>query len=85
MNRKKIIEKLLISNFNDWQINVIDISKQHKGHNNFDGLGETHFSITLRNKKNVSFNRLSLHRQIYKILDDQFYKGLHALEIKITD
>ena len=54
MERKKRIEKILLNNFKFWQIEVKDISKFHKGHNNFDGKNETHFSIILHpnTKKN---------------------------------
>ena len=47
MKRKKKIEQILKKNFSDWKFQVSDISNLHKGHNNFDGKGETHFSIVL--------------------------------------
>ena len=47
MKRKKRIEKILHENFKDWTIAVIDVSYNHKGHNSFSGIDETHFSIIL--------------------------------------
>ena len=38
MKRKKRIEKILNENFKLWNIEIRDISSQHKGHNNFTGI-----------------------------------------------
>ena len=85
MNRKKIIESILKNNFFGWKTKVNDISILHKGHNNYDGNHETHFSIILnRNNKNKE-SKLEIHRKINKLLKDEFNLGLHALEIKIIN
>ena len=47
MKRKKRIIKILSNNFRNYLITVNDISNQHKGHNDFNGKDETHFSICL--------------------------------------
>ena len=47
MKRKKIIENILVNHFKKWTITVKDISSLHRGHNDFDGNGETHFTIQL--------------------------------------
>ena len=53
MKRKKKIETILKKNFLGWKTEVSDVSILHKGHNNYDGNSETHFSIILnRNNKN---------------------------------
>tara|TARA_Y100000766_G_C18371021_1_gene348871 strand:- start:7 stop:297 length:291 start_codon:yes stop_codon:yes gene_type:complete len=83
MNRKLRITNLLKKNFIRFSIEVIDNSKHHVGHNNFDGLGETHFEIVLSSDKNDEFNRLEIHRKINNLLIDEFKKGLHSLQIKI--
>ena len=85
MNRKKRIEKKLIENFEGWEIIVNDDSVNHAGHNNFDGKNETHFSLLLTNPKNIKFNKLSIHRKIYNLLNKEFIDGLHSLEIKFRD
>ena len=54
MNRKKKIESILKKNFLGWKTIVNDISILHKGHNNYDGNNETHFSIIL-NTNNKTF------------------------------
>ena len=85
MNRKKRIESILKKNLNDYKFSVIDNSSQHKGHNNFDGAQETHFCIVIRKPFGYNDNRVSIHRKIYKLLEDDFQNGLHALEIKIAN
>ena len=85
MNRKKRIESILSKNFIDWKFTVIDNSAQHSGHNNFDGTQGTHFCIVLKKPHNSNDNRISIHRKIYKLLEDDFQNGLHALEIKIAN
>ena len=85
MNRKKKIELILKKNFLDWKVKVNDISILHKGHNNFDGNNETHFSIILNTNNKNKESKLSIHRKINELLKDEFSLGLHALEIKIID
>jgi len=85
MERKKRIEKILLEHFKSWQIKVKDISFSHKGHNNFSGDNETHFSISLQSKKNINIKRLIIHRKINDLLSQEFSSGLHALEIKIKN
>tara|TARA_B100000586_G_scaffold31970_1_gene20510 strand:- start:139 stop:396 length:258 start_codon:yes stop_codon:yes gene_type:complete len=85
MNRKKKIESILRKNFLDWETVVNDISILHKGHNNYDGSNETHFSIILNTNNKNKESKLSIHRKINKLLKDEFSLGLHALEIKIIN
>jgi|TARA_B100000959_G_scaffold40995_1_gene40740 BolA protein len=85
MNRKKKIESILRKNFLDWETVVNDISILHKGHNNYDGNNETHFSIILNTNNKNKESKLSIHRKINKLLKDEFSLGLHALEIKIIN
>ena len=82
MKRKKRIENILLHNFNFLSIKVEDISILHQGHNNFSGKNETHFKIILQLKKIKRLGRLSIHRKINKLLEEEFLSGLHALEIK---
>ena len=85
MNRKKKIESILKKNFLGWKTIVNDISILHKGHNNYDGNNETHFSITLNTNNKNKESKLSIHRKINELLKDEFNLGLHALEIKIIN
>ena len=83
MKRKKRIETILKNKLPGWIIIVDDISILHKGHNNFTGLHETHFKITLKSNTNKKESQLATHRKINELLKNEFYSGLHALEIKI--
>ena len=85
MNRKKKIESILKKNFLGWKAVVNDISILHKGHNNYDGNNETHFSIILKMNYQNKESKLTIHRKINELLKDEFNLGLHALEIKIID
>ena len=85
MKRKKRIETILSKKFSFWKVEVNDISILHKGHNNFDGNEETHFSIILNPNKQNKESKLKIHRKINELLKDEFNSGLHALEIKILN
>ena len=85
MNRKKKIESILKKNFLGWKITVNDISILHKGHNNYDGNNETHFSVILNRNNQNKESKLTIHRKINELLKDEFNSGLHALEIKIIN
>ena len=85
MNRKKRIFDTLSNYFVETKIKVIDNSIEHRGHNNFDGSQETHFKIFIDYKTYKIFSRIEIHRKINLLLKDEFKKGLHALEIKLSD
>ena len=85
MKRKKRIESILSKKFSFWKVEVNDISILHKGHNNFDGSEETHFSIILNPNKQNKESKLKIHRKINELLKNEFNSGLHALEIKILN
>ena len=84
MNRTKRIKNILEKNFNHHTIVVIDNSHLHKGHNNFDGLLETHIAILLKKKTKIQISRLEIHKIINSLLKEEFNKGLHSLEIRIN-
>ena len=83
MKRKQRIINLLNKNLINFNFEINDNSHLHSGHNNFDGLGETHILIKLKSKTKNNINRLEIHRKINTILQEEFETGLHSLEIKI--
>ena len=85
MKRKKRIEKNLNFSLETWFIKVEDTSYLHKGHNNFDGSGESHFKISLKPSNQENRTRLQIHRLINDLLKDEFKTGLHALEIVLLN
>ena len=84
MNRKQRINKILSKKFNNFLLEIIDNSNLHKGHNNFTGYNETHIKIILTKKNKIPIDRLNIHRIINNLLEDEFKRGLHSLEIKIN-
>ena len=83
MNRTKRIKTILEKYFNNTNISVINNSSLHKGHNNFDGIGETHILIQINKGSELNLSRLEIHRKINSLLKEEFECGLHSLEIKI--
>tara|TARA_Y100000590_G_C15479228_1_gene923323 strand:+ start:392 stop:646 length:255 start_codon:yes stop_codon:yes gene_type:complete len=83
MNRKKRIINILEKKLINFSISIDDNSNIHKGHGNFDGLGETHLKLTLTKLEECQINRLKVHRQINELLKEEFISGLHSLEINI--
>ena len=83
MNRTKRIETILNKYFEDFNLIVIDNSSSHKGHNNFNGLGETHIIVEF--EKNILFklDRFEVHKKTNFLLKEEFKMGLHSLQIKI--
>ncbi len=83
MNRKQRIDKILSKKLKDFSLKIIDNSNLHKGHNKFTGYDETHIKIILTKKNKIFINRLNIHKLINNLLEKEFKKGLHSLEIKI--
>ena len=83
MNRTKRIHNILKKYFNQTTYIVKDNSILHKGHNNFDGIGETHIFIQINKNSKFQLSRLEVHRKINFLLKEEFENGLHSLEIKI--
>jgi len=81
---KQRIENKIKENINISSLNVINNSNLHKGHLGDDGSGETHFKIVVSSKDFDGLSRVKKHQKINNILQDEFEKGLHALEIKIS-
>ena len=64
---------------------MFDPSRIHKGHNNFDGKGETHILLKLKPNSNIKYNRLEIHKLVNSLIKEEFLKGLHSLEIRIIN
>ena len=85
MKRKQRIKNLLLTHFKDYDLEIIDNSQLHIGHNNIDGTNETHIKIILIKKNNINkINKLEIHRKINELVSKEFNLGLHSLEISIN-
>ena len=81
--RKNRIEKILKNNFSPEMLLVRDDSKKHEGHSQVRrNAKETHFFIKMV-LNNYTITKVDLHRKVYKLLDEEFSCGLHALELDL--
>jgi len=83
---KEIIREKLIREFAPSFLEVINNSHLHKNHfiaPDPELHNQTHFMIQISAQCFDGMSKVNIHRQINKILSDEFKRGLHALEIKI--
>jgi len=83
MSRIERIKKILEKKLKPGYLTIRDNSKEHKGHNMFDGLGETHVGIEISSNFFNDKTTLYCHKFINSLLKNEFDKGLHSLEIKV--
>ena len=82
-SRKKRIETILKKNFSPTVLLVRDDSKKHEVHSQVSrNAKETHFFIKMV-INNCNITKVSLHRKVYSLLDNEFNSGLHALELDL--
>ena len=82
-SRKKRIETILKKNFSPTVLLVRDDSKKHEGHSQVSrNTKETHFFVRMV-LNNCTITKVSLHRRVYRLLDNEFTTGLHALELDL--
>ncbi|KAM0825294.1 hypothetical protein ACQ4PT_069651 [Festuca glaucescens] len=80
--RKERIRHNLERGLSPVELNVEDISYQHKGHAGVAGSdGETHFNVRVVSKEFEGKSMLKRHRAVYDLLQDELKTGLHALSI----
>ncbi len=85
MSLQETIETKLRSNFNIVEMNVINESHLHAGHQpSFDGSGETHFRIQLVASDFEGQTRVNRHRAINELLKPELDAGLHALALELN-
>ena len=79
--RKKLTEQLKPE-----LLEIRDDSALHKNHGNVkEEDTETHFYIKIKSSVFNNKSKLSMHKIVYDILDEEFKKGLHALELDLSD
>ena len=79
-----IIAKLN-EHFNPVELNVINESHLHAGHQpQFDGEGETHFRIQMVSESFNGLTRVARHRKINELLQEHFDQTLHALALELS-
>lgn len=85
MTLQDTIEAKLRSSFNIMEMNVINESHLHAGHQpSFDGTGETHFRVQLVTKEFEGQSRVNRHRLVNDVLKLELDAGLHALALELS-
>tara|TARA_X000000950_G_scaffold280272_1_gene374574 strand:- start:902 stop:1198 length:297 start_codon:yes stop_codon:yes gene_type:complete len=82
LKRKNNIENLILKDYEPEFCSVIDVSDQHRGHQNFKEGVESHFEIIVVSEKFKNLNKIERHRMINKSLKPEFLSGLHSIIIK---
>ena len=82
MKRKNNIENIILKDYEPEFFSVIDVSEQHRGHQNFKEGVESHFEITIVSEKFKYLNRIARHRMVNQSLREEFLSDLHSLIIK---
>ena len=82
MNRKIRIENLILKNYKPEYFSVLDVSEQHKGHQNYKEDIESHFEIIIVSEKFKNLNRIERHRMVNQSLKEEFLSDLHSAIIK---
>ena len=82
MKRTLKIEKIILDSFDPQYFSVLDVSEQHRGHQNFRENIESHFEIIVVSDKFRNIKRIDRHRMINIKLKDEFCSDLHSVIIK---
>ena len=83
MSRIERIKKILNDNYKPDHLVILDKSKEHIGHNMFDGFNETHLYLEIFSDVFKNTKLVEIHRKINLLIINEYSKGLHALEIKV--
>ena len=71
-----------MSYFKPYFFSVIDVSEQHRGHQNFKENVESHFEIIIVSEKFNNKNKIDRHRMVNQSLKEEFKSDLHSVVIK---
>ena len=82
MKRKINIQNLILKNYEPEFFSVLDVSEQHRGHQNFRENVESHFEIIIVSEKFKNLNRKERHRMVNQSLREEFLTDLHSVIIK---
>ena len=82
MRRKLKIEQIILESYEPYFFSVLDVSEQHRGHQNFRENVESHFEIIVVSDKFIDIKRIDRHRMVNYSLKDEFSSDLHSAIIK---
>ena len=82
LKRKINIENLILKNYEPEFFSVLDVSEQHRGHQNFREDVESHFEIIIVSEKFTNLSRIERHRMVNRTLKEEFLSDLHSVVLK---
>ena len=82
LKRKNNIENLILKDYEPEFCSVIDVSDQHRGHQNFKDGVESHFEIIIVSEKFINLSRIERHRMVNQTLKEEFLSDLHSVVLK---
>ena len=77
---KNKIEELIKSKINISKISLVDFTKNHEKHQNYEGGG--HFEAVIISDDFENLSLLERHKKIYEILGDLMKNEIHAFSMK---
>jgi len=85
MNRAERITAILTEQLQPIHLDLHDDSAKHTGHSGARPGGETHYTLVIQSDKFSGLTKVQRHQLIYRLLDEEFKTGLHALSIQAND
>lgn len=85
MRIKEQMEEKLIREFQPQDIELEDQSDRHIGHAGHDGLGESHFHLTMTSNRFVGKSKVERQRMVYQCLQDFLSDRVHALSMTLDE
>ena len=82
MKRRLKIEKIIKEAYDPYFYSVLDVSEQHRGHQNFKENVESHFEIIVVSDSFINIKRIDRHRMVNDSLKHEFLSDLHSAIIK---
>ena len=82
VKRKLKIENFITDYFKPYFFSVLDVSAQHRGHQNFRENVESHFEIIIVSEKFYNRNKIDRHRMVNKCLKEEYSSDLHSVIIR---
>ncbi len=76
-----IIRAKLVTAFEPAELEVINESHLHSGHQGSPGTGESHFRVKMVAEAFIGRSRLERHRMVNEVLADELAGPVHALAV----
>lgn len=85
MSISRQIKDQLRVDFDPEEMILVNESHLHRGHDGWDGSGESHFSLVLKSKRFNGLSRIKRHRLVYSSLSPEPLSRIHALRMELIE